>query len=268
MADKNTALTTAGDNGAVGSYLALQSDIADIREMMTSVLGPEGFSVRDLERIKMPAGGGLAWMINTAKGLEPVGKIKCVIIAQRQGRVYWKESIEESGGSSPPDCFSDDAIQGIGDPGVHCATCQFAQWGSGRGKGQACSLKRVVFFLREDQILPSYIMLPPTSERIGKQYIMRLMAQNLMPWDVVTEIGLEQDKGPAGPYSKAKFEAVAYLSDDEKQKMRAVVQAIKPAISAVRVVDVDINGDTDYDDSTGHGSPSAEYAGVGASEEL
>jgi hypothetical protein len=203
----------------------------------------------------MPAGGGTAWSISTVDGDEPAKAISCVIIAHRQVRVFWKGEYE--GAKTPPDCFSDDALHGIGDPGIECQVCPNAQFSSGKGKSQACQLKRMVFFLRADQMLPGYITLPPTSQVEGKSYITKLMALGLMPWDVLTEISLVKAKSDAGiDYSRAVFKRVCNLTPDQKLRMRAVVEEIRPALTSTRLSARDVES---VDDTDGRAMPSAAY---------
>ena len=95
MADKNTALVTTS-NG-VENYLALSMPTSEIREVLSGVLGSEGLSPKDLERVRLPAGGGISWEVQTLEGEKTVQEIQGIIIAQRQVRVYWDQSFEDSG---------------------------------------------------------------------------------------------------------------------------------------------------------------------------
>jgi hypothetical protein len=237
------------------NFLVLQMDNNELQDIVASALGTETLSPNDLQRVRLPAGGGQTWELVTADGEESVKTFQGVIIAQRQVRVYWKE--EFSGEKNAPDCYSDDAVQGHGDPGILCERCPNAEFGSGKGKSQACQLKRVVFFLRDNALLPSYIALPPTSQAVGKSYVLQLASLGLMPWDVVTEFSLEKATSDTGiAYSRVKLARVHSFSPDEKVRMRAYADEIRPNLLRTRMAVADIEGYVDDDDSTGHGMPS------------
>jgi hypothetical protein len=239
------------------SFLVTEMQPSEVREILAGALGAgEALSARDLERVRLPAGGGTSWELDTLNGTQPFKTIRCVVIAQRQVRVYWKESFESSGGKKQPDCFSDDVIQGIGDPGIECALCPNSQFGTGKGNSQACQLKRMLFFVREDQLIPSYLALPPTSQALGKAYLLKLASMRLMPWDVVTEIGLERAQSEAGiAYSRVTFQRATNLSDEQRVAMRAYADAIRPSLLQTRLAATDVEGQVDHDDRTGHGTP-------------
>jgi len=87
-----------------------------------------------------------------------------IIIAWRDTRAYWSVPMEESDGNMPPDCYSLDARTGEGEPGGNCHKCPNAEFGSGsKGEGQACKLVRQLFLVREDNLLPEIVHLPPSS---------------------------------------------------------------------------------------------------------
>lgn len=251
MADKNTALATTANN----DFLVLQMDNSELREIVASALGGEQLSPNDLQRVRLPAGGGLTWELQTADGVDTPKTFNGVIVAQRMVRVYWKDDF--SGEKNPPDCYSDDAVQGIGDPGVLCERCPNAEFGSGKGKSQACQLKRIVFFLRDNALLPSYIALPPTSQAVGKSYVLQLASLGLMPWDVVTEFSLEKASSETGiAYSRVKLARVHTFAPDDKARMRAYADEIRPNLLRTRVAATAYDGDADHDDSTGRTMPS------------
>lgn len=259
MADKNTALAVKENET---EFLALTTDQNELHGMMREVFGSEGLTLKDMERIKLPGAGGTAWTVKSIDGDEDVTKtIRCVILTHRQVRTYWEGEYGQGGAGKPPDCFSPDAVKGIGNPGIECAGCQFAQWKSGKGNGQACQLKRLLFFLLPDQIFPAYVALPPTSQNEGKSYLLGLMSRNLRPYDVVTELTLEQTKNDGGiAYSKVKFKRVGQLDDENKKKMRALAGSLIEAINGANVSAVDV-GDEEVNTS-----PDNKYAEVETEE--
>src|ERR1039458_2016894 len=102
---------------ALSPFVIFQTEIAEIREAMNVNVGDTGPPSGDLERIKIPAGGGTAWTIQGLDGEEMVKELSGIILAWRDTRAYWSVPMEESDGNMPPDCFSLDARTGEGEPG-------------------------------------------------------------------------------------------------------------------------------------------------------
>ena len=96
-------------------------DISQIQEVVETNLGDEDFSPFDLDRITVPAGGGIAWEVPTVNGPESQKEIHGVIVLAKKVRSYWKDSSATDG--TPPDCASADGIHGQGDPGGLCKQC-------------------------------------------------------------------------------------------------------------------------------------------------
>ena len=159
---------------AVSPFIIFQTPMERIREAIAANLGEAGVSTNDFERIKIPAGGGLAFAIHTSDGEESVKELKAIIVDWHERRAYWKLTMEQSDGNTAPDCYSPDARVGIGTPGGDCSKCQFAQYGSDSSGGQACKLSRELYLLREKRILPEIVSLPPTSIKPARQYFSAL----------------------------------------------------------------------------------------------
>jgi hypothetical protein len=247
VADKNTALATVEGT----QFLTLQSDSNETIARIQDVFGEEGLSLRDMERIRLPAAGGKFWSLKDIDGEDKASPtFEGIILTQRQVRTFWLGSFDETGGGKPPDCYSDDAVHGIGTPGIECARCPHAQFSSGKGKSQACQLKRLMFFLLPDTRFPAYVALPPTSQAEGKSYLYQLMNRDIMPYEVVTEFGLAAAKSDAGiAYSKVTLKRKRGLSPEEKDKIRAVAPLLIKAINAARIQAVDVDGSGDDDDT-------------------
>jgi len=203
----------------------------DVRES----LGPgERITLDLLERAKVPAGGGRAW---ETEGSPQV--IDGVMILRRTQRVYWQEKAAASGGGAPPDCRSLDGVIGHGDPGGDCATCPFAQFGSGKNdageatSGQACAQRTDIFMLTPSSVLPLYISLPPTSHREALKYVTAGTAAKGAPYfKVRTRLGLEQAKSGKGqPYSMATFENIGKLEGDDLALAVAYREQILPFLA-------------------------------------
>ena len=68
---------------------ALQADLAAVKQVLAENLGAGGMSEFDLQRIKIPAGGGIAFEVTDLDGEKSVPKIKAVILLHRDVRGYW-----------------------------------------------------------------------------------------------------------------------------------------------------------------------------------
>lgn len=226
---KETAIELA-DTG----YLVLQKD-SNIVEIVEENLGSEGVSSYDLDRVKIPAGGATAFEVPTLEGEESVKEIEGIIIFWKTARAYWPEKF--NGENNPPQCSSVDGEVGQGTPGGYCSKCPLAQFGSAEnGKGQACKQMRQLFIVRENDILPLVLTLPPTSIKPVKQYFMRLASKGIKYTHAVTRITLEKAKSGEGiTYSKAAFALVKQLEPAVCTKIDAFVESIRPMLETVAI---------------------------------
>jgi len=203
----------------------IQSGELSLKEMINENLGEEGLSISDLERVIVPAGGSTVWSIPTADGDENSEVFDAVIVHHQTQRTYWEDP---NSSGAPPDCFSPDAK--IGNVYGNCSTCQFAQYGSAENKSaQACKLKRVLFLLRPDSILPVVLNVPPASLKDIKKYLVKLIGVNKKTFDVVTRMTLTKEKNAQGQvFSKAHFEL---LKTEKNADVIAYAKAMKPVLT-------------------------------------
>ena len=228
-----TAIIKAEDYKIVKMDPALRAEI--IREN----LGALGVSQFDLDRAKIPSGSSAMFEVPTLSGIDMVDEIVGVIIGFRDVRLYWKVGMDEGGGGTPPDCYSDDCAVGIGDPGGNCIPCPFAEFGTAdKGNGQACSQRRILFIARPGSTLPLVLSLPPTSLGNARKFFLRLVDNDVPYYGVVVSIGLETDKNTAGvAYSKATFKVAEILTDDLRAKFKAVKEEFAPHMSRAPISD-------------------------------
>lgn len=226
---------TKGKEIVVKDYAALVAT-DDVAEIIKEAAGATGIDPQtDLDRVHIPAGGGIAWEIPTLEGEESEKAIEGVIVHHSDARAYWTQSFEESGGGTPPDCASKDGVFGTGEPGGECATCPLAQFGSADGDSdaQACKQMKVLYIMRPDSILPMAVALPPTSLKAARKYLLRLASRGIRPHQVLTKISLEKDKSASGiSYSKASFEMAGMIEKDDAEKMGAYAATLKPVLGA------------------------------------
>jgi hypothetical protein len=219
---------------AISLFVIFKTAISEIREAMNANVGQAGLTANDLEQIKVPSGGGIAWAIPGLDGEESVKEVEGIIVGWRDIRAYWSVKMEDSSGNTPPDCHSVDARMGIGKPGGHCQSCSFAQFGSGpKGDGQACKLTRQLFLIRQDNFLPEIVNLPPSSLKAIRQYLLRLAAKGVPYYGVITKIALEKAKNPQGIiYSKAVFTSGGRLTPEHTQQAHEYATMIFPLMKS------------------------------------
>jgi len=244
-----TELATIGE-----AYPALLGQTNDaLRSAMEANLG-EGVKLRmwDLDRVKIPSGGSLAWEVTDEDGIPSYPqKLVGIIVYTKRVRSMWFESIEQGGGGSPPDCSSPDALQGYGDPGVACETCQFSKFGNWdgdewvpdertqrqRGDDEVdpppCSLRRAVFILREGQPFPTLLVLPPTSVKVLEKWL-RQITMRLKPyWRFVVELSLEKAKNPDNvEYARLVIKPLRALSVEENATVEPFAKATRETFAA------------------------------------
>jgi hypothetical protein len=229
---QTTALAT------IGHYAVIKADPKRLTEIIRQNTGPRGINRFDLDKISIPTGGGTRWLVPTLKGDESVEQLDCIIIFYQDGRVYWDQSFDETGGGSPPDCTSVNLQQGMGKPGGLCHQCPLAQFGSAtRGgkaaRGQACREIRVLFCLLADRLLPIVVTLPPTSVSAARKYMLRLASNEVPYWGAVTRLTLSKEKSADGiPYSTASFAMVSQLGPEEVARIEALAKAVAPQMQA------------------------------------
>jgi hypothetical protein len=227
----------------LGQFPVLTLGASELQEIVTANIGTGGANVFDLDRVKIPAGGGTMWSIPSIEGGdENRDELTGIVVGFRDGRLYWMDSFDDTGGGTPPDCSSQDGLVGIGkryeneEPGRwECATCPMAQFGSakdGSGAGQACRQIRLIFMVQPGTMLPVVLAMPPTSLKPCRQYMLRLVSHGVPYYGVVTGVGLEKTKSGGGiAYSQATFRVVQKLGAGEVEKIRAYVKSIEPLIT-------------------------------------
>lgn len=230
----------------IGSYAVMQRG-EKLREIMAANVGTGGVSPFDIDRIKVPSGGGTTWEVPSLTGVVETKELRGVVIAWRDARSFWRESFDATGGGTPPDCSSDDGISGQGDPGGDCAVCPLSQFESemrnGKpGRGQACKQTRLLFVVREGDMLPILVVVPPSSLAVMRKFFLRLASSAVPFYGVVTELTLSKTKNKDGiAYGEIVPKMVAQLSPEECDRMRAYAAIVAPVLAVVRVDRADMD---------------------------
>lgn len=225
-------------------FLVLQGEQA-ISEIISENLGELGITQFDLDRVKFPTGGNTMWTIPSLDEDKTEKELRGIIVYWKDVRAYWTELF--SGEGNPPDCRSDDSIVGYGNPGGVCGKCPLSQFGSApNGKGQACKQIRLLFLLREGDMLPLVIALPPTSINNVKKYFLRLASKSIPYWGVITTLTLEKTKNANGiPYAKVVPVLDSVLDEETKARVKAYAETIRPTLKKTSIKPEDYLAEAD-----------------------
>jgi hypothetical protein len=215
------------------AFMDLQS-LEAIREN----LGNQPITAGDFDRIKFPSSGSLFWQITDLSGeLTPVKSIVGIVLYHKVSRVYWAS--EYSGEKIPPDCNSQDGIEGKGAPGGNCMTCPFSQWDSDPkgGGGQACKQVGINVVAIPGEVLPVIVPVPPTSLKPVKKFMLNLSSKKLKYSECIISFGLEATQNKGGmKYSIIKPILVAVLPDEAKEQIRVYKKQFVDAFTRIEVV--------------------------------
>jgi len=248
--ERTTQKTSAAITKTQPSYLALRpaTDGLTVADAVRENVGSGGLRASDLARIRVPAGGGLAWdKPDLEQGTVSASEIQGVIVEQRDVRVYWAKAF--AGGSEPPQCASDDGENGHGNPGGLCADCPLAGFGSKvipgqktKGRAQACRAMKLLFVLEADSLLPTCIVVPPSSLKAVRQYLVGLTSKARPYWSVETVLTLEKTKSADGiVYSRIIARPAGLLDAETTARVRGYRDALLPALTQLRAERGDVN---------------------------
>lgn len=210
---------------------------ANMSRVMEENFGPDGVRPEDLDRINLPAGGATSWEIPSLSGMDTEKALDGIILHWTRPRTFWKTSIEDGGGGSPPDCFSNDGDVGIGayGPGSElnisgaCQTCPMDQWGSdpsgGRGKG--CREGRLLYMLRPNDVIPVAVGLPVSSIQPLRKYFLRLASASKSFYEVVTRLELERKEDGGMRWSVVVPSVAAELNAEQTEAARNFAATFK-----------------------------------------
>jgi hypothetical protein len=187
-----------------------------LRENMEGIERPE-FPV-----IKILHAGALMFQMppDEEGEVKQVKDFSAQILLHQRVNAYWEKSYEETGGGVPPDCSSLDGI--IGSVHGECLKCKFNQFGSeltkdgSQGSGKACKNMMRIYVRIGQDLLPSVLIVPPTSLREYSAYAVKL-TQKAKPLPVVlSKFSLEPAQNKQGiKYSKLVCSMEKVLTEKE-----------------------------------------------------
>ncbi|MBO8158847.1 hypothetical protein [Thermosyntropha sp.] len=183
-------------------------------------------------RVKIPSGGGLAFEIpgDDPENPDMEKEIIGIIVDHHPVNAYWQNRY--SGANNPPDCSSIDGKVGVDQNGNRrsCNSCPNNNWGTAEdGRGKACKNMHRIYILREGEMLPLLLTLPPTSLKNLSDYLgLRIVSKGLRSYGVITKVSLKKVQNAGGiDYSQAVFTLVGKLSPEQIKAMAEYSRGIK-----------------------------------------
>lgn len=205
----------------------------------------EGIRMGDLERIRIPSGGGKSWRLDTLQGEEYLPEIQGVIVAWHTSRSYFLSEEDER-----PTCSSLDGKTGNGIPGGDCASCSLAVFREreGGGGGSACREQRTLYLLTDKGILPLLLILPATSIAPFRKLMVRLSSHMISHWEVLLSFTLKEEKSKKNQsYSVAEITPIRALTEEEKTSVAGYRKDFMDKLTAMRREEVEEPGESSPD---------------------
>lgn len=212
---------------------------------MEANLGDEKLGLGALPKLTNPSGKAMRFDLAG----EVLESVEGVIIFQHMMRGYWSDP-NPSG--KPPECGSPDGKIGRGirfpgdvDEAHECETCIHAQWGSSRGddgepgRGQACKQNRAFYLVRQGEILPTVVTVPPSSLGAALKLLAALTAKAIPYWRAAVKIGLEKAQNREGTtYGKLTFSLVEVFEGDDAREVDDAHRMFRKLFAGVSVEDM------------------------------
>jgi len=214
--------------------------IQEVQTMLRDNLGGAGLNPSSLERVTIPAGGGLSFTLPTLEGDEDLRSFEAVILLHTAQRNFWSKPY--SGEDTLPDCSSADGITGVGDPGGECHFCVLNQWGSHPSgtSAKACKETRTLYLLRPGELLPITLSIPPSSLGTFAHFVQRLSRAALRYSAVRTRFALERTKSGGGiEYARLSLSLAQVLDEGEARWMLEYGEVLKGALEVKLVPTVE-----------------------------
>ncbi len=201
-------------------YAPSAQELHDIREEMQDMdRFPYG-------RIQIAAAGAGVFKVTDPGEEEAVVamNIQGVILFSHKANGLWAGEFGK-GDDKAPVCASLDGEEGHNtETGelIACEPCPYNQFGSGRGgRGKACKNMRRLYILREGDIFPMIMTLPPTALQAYDKYRTKVMLGRKKMYSVITRVTLKTAQNKDGiDYSVPVFEAVAILPPGEAERVK------------------------------------------------
>lgn len=210
----------------MSNYRALKTEDQDeIRAVVAENLGQSNFRP---EIIKTPSGEALFYQVEGENGLEAVREIEGVILFQSMKRALFEGEYDGQTNRQPV-CRSSDMLYGEGNPGGECRMCPHSKFG-GR-----CTPKMELLMLREQDVFPVLVRVPPSALGAMQDYLSFLTRRGLRRSAVVTRLGLVSATATKGKHAGKKYarmhpELAGKLSPQDRERIALYLESIKALV--------------------------------------
>jgi len=220
-------------------YKIFSPEAAEAIEVMQVNTDGDTMSVSDLPRVKCPSGGGVMWELPETddKGNpDTVKELDGIILFAQYSRAYWEKEYGTKDASIQPDCSSYNGLEGVGNPGGLCQHCPLnAYETASKGSGKACKEFQILFFLRQGDILPTVLRVPPASLKNFKRYrTVTLTNAVAFMHNCLTRMTLTKTKNDDGvEYAEINFEMLEKLPREVKEFTGSMSQMLQPLFKRI-----------------------------------
>jgi len=185
-------------------------EMFDLKENMVGIEArlPQIKIIHQAQLFEMPDGKKVPQVVGTILDINRVN-------------AWWEESFEQTGGGSPPDCFSMDGVTPDAFSGKkqaeECPGCVMNQYGSDGGRGKACKNAKRVHIMQDGEMLPYRLTVPPSNLKAVDLYV-SLLTSKATPYQLVrTEISLKKVQNKDGiAYAEMVFENAGVIDTKEE----------------------------------------------------
>ena len=185
------------------------------------------------QRAKIPGGGVLQFEMpgDDPENPDYVPTLEGVILFNHSANSYWPAGSEYDD-NTPPQCQSVDGKMGYGDPGGICETCVNNRFGSDpKGNGKACKNMRMLYLLRNGEMLPIQFSLPPTSIRPYTNFVnSAFLLRGRRVCSGLVQIGLRKVTSNGFTYSVATFKKLRDFEGEELARICAYADSFRDQI--------------------------------------
>ena len=185
------------------------------------------------QRAKIPGGGVLQFEMpgDDPENPDYAPILEGVILFNHSANSYWPAGSEYDD-NTPPQCQSVDGKVGYGDPGGLCEFCANNRFGSDpNGSGKACKNMRMLYLLRNGEMLPIQLSLPPTSIRPYGNFVnSAFLLRGRRVCSGLVQIGLRKVSSNGFTYSVATFKKVRDFEGEELARVCAYADSFRDQI--------------------------------------
>ncbi len=219
-AQESRDLATKTENMGLPAEL---SDLFNLQENMADVEArlPQINIIHQGQMFEMPDGN-------------KVQDFQGIILDINRVNAWWEVGFDESGGGSPPQCFSMDGVKpsplSENRQSTTCAECEQNKYGSDGGRGKACKNMKRVHVMLDGEFFPVRLTLPPSNLKAIDAYITNLTSKGFPYQLVKTNFTLTETSNKDGiKYSQITCKPVEYITDAEQaQAIKKLFMDLRP----------------------------------------